>query len=314
MSTYPLPVRLAAGLVAIALERARSLPQDVSEWPMTAVSQAMQISMRVQQRITDLAIKGDEALASLREPEEEPPWAVFDEDLPRPSYLRPHAVTEDTASEDSAAGRAASDVPVLAAAFEDEEDGYGLAGQDSTTAEEQSWFEAIDEVNAQPAAAAEPEPEPAAALEPEPAAAELEPEPAAAVPEPEPAVPETEPAAAVHEPEPAAAALEPEPVVAVLEPERTAAVLEPEPAAAEPAPEPASTPESALTAGLTAAPEPPVALPGYPRLSLASVRGRLRGLTVADLEELLAYERGHGNRPEFVRILTNRIATVRGTR
>ena len=73
MSPLPLPIRLAAGLAAIALERARKLPQDVSEWPMTAVSQALQVSMRVQQRITELAIKGDEALASLHETQEHPP-------------------------------------------------------------------------------------------------------------------------------------------------------------------------------------------------------------------------------------------------
>src|SRR5215468_7698747 len=88
MSPLPLPIRLAAGLAAVALERARKLPQDVTEWPMTAVSQALQTWMRVQQHITELAIKGDEALAALREPEEDPPWAVFDEDLPRSSYRR----------------------------------------------------------------------------------------------------------------------------------------------------------------------------------------------------------------------------------
>ena len=53
-------------------------------------------------------------------------------------------------------------------------------------------------------------------------------------------------------------------------------------------------------------------LPGYPELTLASVRGRLRMFSVAELEELLEYERAHGDRPDFVRMLTNRIATVRG--
>src|SRR5829696_354276 len=91
MSSLPLPIRLAAGLAAIAVERARKLPRDVTEWPMSAVSQALQVSMRVQQRITELAIKGDEALAGLREPAEDPPWAVFDEDLPEPAIRRPTA-------------------------------------------------------------------------------------------------------------------------------------------------------------------------------------------------------------------------------
>jgi hypothetical protein len=44
------------------------------------VSQALQLSMRVQQQVTELAIKGDEALSSLRPVEETPEWATFDED------------------------------------------------------------------------------------------------------------------------------------------------------------------------------------------------------------------------------------------
>lgn len=78
--TLPLPVRLAAGLVAIAVEQVRELPRTVIELPVTAVSQALQASMRVQQRITELAIKGDRALGALRPVEEKPSWATFDED------------------------------------------------------------------------------------------------------------------------------------------------------------------------------------------------------------------------------------------
>ena len=81
MSSLPLAVRIAAGIAATAVERVRRLPQDLAELPVIAVSQAVQVSMRVQQRITDLAIKGDDAIAQLRSPAEEPPWAVFDEDL-----------------------------------------------------------------------------------------------------------------------------------------------------------------------------------------------------------------------------------------
>jgi hypothetical protein len=80
MSALPLAVRVAAGLAAIAVERARRLPHDLIGLPVTAVSRAMQVSMRVQQQITELAIKGDNAIALLRTSNEEPPWAVFDED------------------------------------------------------------------------------------------------------------------------------------------------------------------------------------------------------------------------------------------
>ena len=58
----PLPVRVAAGLVATAVEQARDLPRLALELPVTAVSQALQASMRVQQKVTELAIKGDRVL------------------------------------------------------------------------------------------------------------------------------------------------------------------------------------------------------------------------------------------------------------
>ena len=352
MSPLPLPIRLAAGLAAVALERARKLPQDVSEWPMTAVSQALQISMRVQQRITELAIKGDEALAGLREPEEDPPWAVFDEDLPAPSYLRPR-----------------TEVPPA----DETTDDYDLGAQGTTTAEERSWFEAIDEVYAQPdahlapaealaetpAQAAAAPPAQAAARPPTEAAAEAQPDtPAEAATEAPRDTPAEAPAEMLAEPPaeaPPEAAAEPPAQAPPETPAEAAAETPPQTpaeAAAETPPDtppeaphetPAAAPtlETADTSARTAQHEDPnrrtrgheppdtsarsgghagqrpgegavpAVLPSYPGLSLASVRGRLRVLTAADLEELLGYERDHGGRPEFVRMLTNRIATVR---
>jgi hypothetical protein len=82
MNPLPLPVRIAAGLVATAVEQARDLPRLVVEFPVTAVSQALQASMRVQQKVTELAIKGDRALGTLRPVEEHPSWAIFDDDEP----------------------------------------------------------------------------------------------------------------------------------------------------------------------------------------------------------------------------------------
>jgi hypothetical protein len=80
MSPLPLPVRVAAGLVVSAVEQARELPRLVVELPVTAVSQALQASMRVQQKVTELAIKGDQALSTLRPVEERPGWATFDDE------------------------------------------------------------------------------------------------------------------------------------------------------------------------------------------------------------------------------------------
>jgi hypothetical protein len=93
MNPLPFPVRIAAGLVATAVEQARDLPRLVVEFPVTAVSQALQASMRVQQRVTELAIKGDRVLGTLRPVEEKPSWATFDEDEP-PARNGASTVTE----------------------------------------------------------------------------------------------------------------------------------------------------------------------------------------------------------------------------
>lgn len=100
MKPLPLPVRLAAGIVALAVEQARDLPRLVLEFPVTAVSQALQASMRVQQKVTEVAIKGDRALGALRPVEEKPSWATFDEDEPSSNgngnvtSLRPQTVSQ----------------------------------------------------------------------------------------------------------------------------------------------------------------------------------------------------------------------------
>lgn len=82
MKQLPLPVRVAAGLAVTAVDRARNLPEKLAELPVTVVSQALQLSMRLQQQVTELAIKGDDALATFRPVEETPEWARFDEDEP----------------------------------------------------------------------------------------------------------------------------------------------------------------------------------------------------------------------------------------
>ncbi|MCE7008567.1 lipid droplet-associated protein [Kibdelosporangium philippinense] len=106
MTPLPLPFRVAAGLAATAIERARELPQKLVELPVTVASQAMQLSMRVQQEITALAIRGDEALASFRPVDETPEWATFDEDLETYDVSRPETngavVTDPWEMEESA--------------------------------------------------------------------------------------------------------------------------------------------------------------------------------------------------------------------
>ncbi|MBM7811454.1 lipid droplet-associated protein [Saccharothrix algeriensis] len=173
MKPLPLPVRLAAGLAVTAVEQARKLPHQLVGLPVTVVSEALQLSMRVQQRVTELAIKGDDALAGLRPAEAEPEWATFDED------------------DDTAAGAPAPE-------------GFADPG-----------------------------------------------------------------------------------------------------AAGAPVDDPWEAEEQALAA------EPPAALPNYDELTLPQLRARLRGLSIADLEQLLDHERTHAARPEFTGMLTRRIANLR---
>ncbi|GAA3059591.1 lipid droplet-associated protein [Pseudonocardia yunnanensis] len=203
MSPLPLPVRLAAGLVATAVEQARDLPRLVVEFPVTAVSQALQASMRVQQKVTELAIKGDRALGTLRPVEERPAWAVFDDEEP---MERNGASTVSTLHQ-----RSARDAVVTLAA---------------ETAQPEAPVQTAAEVAAETAA-------------------------------------DTATPAA---------------------PERHA-----------PAADTATGPN---------------VLPGYRDLTIPQLRGRLRHLTVDDLQALLDWETAHDNRPPFVTMLSNRITTV----
>ena len=68
------------GLAVTAVEQARKFPEQLSELSVTAASRAVQAAMRVQQRVTELAIKGDEVCALFQTVEEAPSWARFDED------------------------------------------------------------------------------------------------------------------------------------------------------------------------------------------------------------------------------------------
>jgi hypothetical protein len=189
----PLPVRVAAGLVATAVEQARDLPRLALELPVTAVSQALQASMRVQQKVTELAIKGDRVLGVGPPIEDEPAWATFDEDL----SPRRNGRNQD---------------------------------QDRD--------------------------EPATVTTLRPA---------------------TDPF------------VEPGPV---------------DPGSVDPEPVP--------TTGAVSTADGPDVLPGYAGLTIPQLRGKLRHLGVGDLRELLAWEQAHGDRPPYVTMLSNRIATVAG--
>ncbi len=182
MSHLPLPVRVAVGLALTAVEQARKLPEQLADLPVTAASRAVQAGMRVQQRVTELAIKGDEVFSLFHPVEDTPSWATFDEDD------KPQPPENDSAR-----------VPA--------------PGSDPAAGE-------FDEAD----------------------------------------------------------------VAQALTPPRSTA-----------------RPDANLTPTLT----------GYDELSLAQLRGKLRQLSLPQLGEMLEYEHAHHDRPAFVTLLSNRIATVR---
>ncbi|PXY21187.1 lipid droplet-associated protein [Prauserella muralis] len=230
MKHLPFPLRVAAGIAVTTAERVRDLPKQLTELPVTVASQVLQASMRVQQQVTELAIKGDDALSALRPAEEEPSWATFDEDI-EPDLAAPAGVN---GSHPGAAAQAAAPRPLA--------------------------------------------PEPPAPPEP-PAQAEP-----SALPEP----------AATKEPAEPLADDSDDPWVAeerALAEEHSEGEFD----------SPGSPADGSAPGGIT----------GYDELTLPQVRARLRRLTLTQLEELLAYEREHANRPAFTGMLTRRIGNVR---
>ncbi|WP_066905199.1 lipid droplet-associated protein [Millisia brevis] len=122
MIRLPLPARVAAGLAAVVVDEVRKLPQTVLALPITAASQALQTSMRAQQVVAELAIRGDEVFARLERPSEQPEWATFDEDEETTAATEPIRAVPDLAdpdADDPAPVEAASEDPAPVAATSD---------------------------------------------------------------------------------------------------------------------------------------------------------------------------------------------------
>lgn len=77
----PFVARVAAGAAVYALEETKRLPTAAVNFPVTALSRVLQTTMHLQQFVTSLALKGDTVFARFNQPEEQPAWATFDEDL-----------------------------------------------------------------------------------------------------------------------------------------------------------------------------------------------------------------------------------------
>ena len=48
----------------------------------------------------------------------------------------------------------------------------------------------------------------------------------------------------------------------------------------------------------------------YEQLTIASLRARLRGLTIVQVRGLIGYERAHGNRPDVIAMFERRVAKL----
>ena len=304
MKPLPMPIRIAAGLVATALEEVQELPRKLTEMPVTAVSGALQASMRLQQRITELAIKGDRALGALRPVPETPAWARFDEDedlpprggvagglgnglrtvdAPRPPKVTPVRILPDPEPEDifepdAFAQPEHSELPVPRPPVE--HPGNGLASGNG--------LPGAAELSAPPATAP-----PGARSSGKPASGGTDAE---------------RPATRSSSARPAnAKPANGRPASAKLSPAK--------PSASKPATKPAAAkPAASKPAKAKAEPAPsgPPGLTEYETWSLPQLRGRFRALSLAQLEQLLAWETSHLDRPPYVTMLSNRITSVAG--
>ncbi|TWH10790.1 hypothetical protein L618_000400002710 [Rhodococcus rhodochrous J45] len=99
----PFLARVAAGVAVTAYEETLKLPSTAVSLPMTTVSQILQTTMRVQQVMTSLAIKGDQFFEIFgAEPGETAQWATFDDDG---STASDEAVTSTNNTPNGAPGR-----------------------------------------------------------------------------------------------------------------------------------------------------------------------------------------------------------------
>ncbi|HEY2724826.1 MAG TPA: lipid droplet-associated protein [Pseudonocardiaceae bacterium] len=234
MNPLPLPVRVAAGLLATALEEARKLPEQLAELPVTTASRAIQAGMRMQQRVTALAVKGDEVFSLFRPVEDTPSWARFDEDE--------EEITDESTDEPATPPRPDEDglatvVPGPGARRHGEADeamiARALSSEHSEHSERSEHEDTQDDAAADSTESSSPN------------------------------------------------------------------------GAAQAVSQHTGTERAGTKAGA------PDALPEYDELTLPQLRGKLRALSLSQLEELLAHEQANRERPPFVTMLSNRIVTVR---
>jgi hypothetical protein len=268
----PAPLRAAAGLAAVAVEEARRLPSRLAGLPVVAVSAALQASMRVQQRYADLVGRGEQVLAGLREPDEQPPWARFDEDEASPN------------------GRPA--------AYRPEGDSWAFADEEIGTLADDA--DEYDEYVADTATGMPPEP--AGGAQPDASGTGHASEPQADPPV-RPGGPKAQ--ESIHPARPAGRRTSAAKSTGAGSTVAKSAVAKSIGARSTGT---RASGRKAATAG-TARPAEvgPAPLPNYDQLTLAQVRARLTRLSADDLATLLEHERTHAGRAPYLTMLENRL-------
>ncbi|HEV7655754.1 MAG TPA: hypothetical protein VGP36_13620 [Mycobacteriales bacterium] len=291
MSTpIPPPLRAAAGLAALAIDSARKVPRQLVGLPVLAVSTALQASLKAQQTYAGLVARGDEVLTQLRGQQEgAPPWAQFDDEpagarppsafdaVPEPPDAADDVVTEDLA--DSLIEEAGEEAALIEAVEREldpdfDRDVPSIAEERAEQAEADAE-NVLGEIEEDQDAAAD-----AALAEAGVTVADFE--PGRAGPERvngRPPGSGTEPGADLP---------------------GDALVAD------------AAAADAALAGGPLdgyLAVDPPVA--GYDGFSIPQLRGRLRSLTIEQVEALVAYERANQARPAYLTMLENRLTTLR---
>jgi hypothetical protein len=295
MSTpIPPPLRAAAGLAALAIDSARKVPNQLVGLPVLAVSTALQASLKAQQAYAGLVARGDEVLGQLRS-RPDAPWARFDDD--EPAGARPPSAFDAVPEPEEAADGLAD---VLAA-----ED---LA--DMLTAEAAEEAVLIDEVDRD----LDPDMEADVVPLAEARAEQLEADAENVLGETE----EDEVAAAdaaLAEAGLNVIELDVHPAGAD-QPNGRAEGSGTEPGTDMPADGMALAADAAAAGAALAADSlgtgsggPPVT--GYDDLTIPQLRGRLRSLTLEQIEALVAYERATRARPPYLTMLENRLTTLR---
>lgn len=340
--SLPLPVRVVVGLMVTGWDAVRNLPTELPALSVSIAGHAVRLSMRVQQEITELAARGDELLAGVTSrPSEHPTWAHFDEEDGDASLTG----GLDAASAGDDAGPVAPRSPYEEIDL-DIDVAWVPAGDEAFNDDVETLIDLTDEFDMVVLTALDDDAEVTiAAAMPEDGAGlnvvVLVEELAEDTSDQDTASPGSETWAVTS---PAAASREAEedqdfplPYLRVVPDASGPAAGDGPPGDADEGDpdaggfadggleqEASDEAETAARDGSAAESDAPAAdystpgngaagppsLPGYDRMTLAQVRGRLRGLSTDDVAGLLAYEQAGGGRAPFLTLLSNRIATL----